>query len=208
VSYPPPNPNQPQQPPVPPGYGPPPPGTPGVPFGPPPAKKNNKKLLFGIIGGVLALCCAGGAIAAIAGDDDDKPEASATTAGAAKDNAQAPKATGKAVPKPPTKQITKEPGATRDSGPGMGDPVRDGKFEFTVTKLDCSKSKVGSEYLNQKAQGIFCIISVTVKNIGKEAQTFDGSSQKAYDAEGTEFSNDTRAEIYANEGSPTFLVTG
>ncbi|GAA3347621.1 hypothetical protein GCM10020358_63050 [Amorphoplanes nipponensis] len=87
----------------------------------------------------------------------------------------------------------------------MGDAVRDGKFEFTVTKLDCSKSKVGSEYLNDKAQGKFCIISVTVKNIGKEAQTFDGSSQKAYDAEGIEFSNDTGAEIYANEGSPTFL---
>lgn len=93
----------------------------------------------------------------------------------------------------------------RIPGPGVGDPVRDGKFEFTVTKLDCSKSKVGSEFLNETAQGKFCIISVTVKNIGKEAQIFDGSSQKAYDAGGTEFSNDTSAEIYANEGSPTFL---
>ena len=34
---------------------------------------------------------------------------------------------------------------------------------------------------------------------------FSGSNQKAYDAEGTEFSNDTGAELYANEGSPTFL---
>jgi hypothetical protein len=193
VSYPPPNPHQPQQPPVPPGYG------------PPPAKKNKKKLLFGIIGGVLAVCCGGGAIAAMAAGGDDKPEASATTDPTAKATAQASKATGSRVTKAPAKKVPTEPVATRDSGPGMGDPVRDGKFEFTVTKLDCSKSRVGSEYLNEKAQGKFCIISVTVKNIGKKAQTFSGSSQKASDAEGTEFSNDTGAEIYANEGSATFL---
>jgi hypothetical protein len=195
VSYPPPDPNQPHYPPVTPGYGPPPPGVPGAPFGPPP-KKSNKKLIFGIIGGVLALCCGGGVIAVIAGADDD-PNVSAPAGQADQETAQAPKA--------PANQVTKDPVATRDAGPGMGDPVRDGKFEFTVTKLDCSKSRVGSEFLNETAQGKFCIISVTVKNIGKEAQTFDGSSQKAYDADGTEFSNDTGAEIYANEGSPTFL---
>jgi hypothetical protein len=176
---------------------------PGAPLGPPP-KKSNKKLIFGIVGGALALCCGGGAIAAIAGGDD-KPNASATAGQTDEKTAQAPKETGKAATKAPANQVTKDPVATRDAGPGMGDPVRDGKFEFTVTKLDCSKSKVGSEFLNETAQGKFCIISVTVKNIGKEAQTFDGSSQKAYDADGTEFSNDTGAEIYANEGSPTFL---
>ncbi|MFI7598997.1 DUF4352 domain-containing protein [Actinoplanes sp. NPDC049681] len=207
MSYQPPDPNQPQHPPVPPGYGPPPPGFPTgpgqAPYGPPPAKKSKKKLIFGIVGGVLVLCCGGGVIAAIAGGDDDKPDASATTASAKRQATTKPGA--KTAPKAPAGKVTTEPVATRDSGPGLGDPVRDGKFEFTVTKLDCSKTKVGSEFLNEKAQGKFCIISVTVKNIGKEAQTFDGSSQKAYDAEGTEFSNDTGAEIYANEGSPTFL---
>ena len=89
--------------------------------------------------------------------------------------------------------------------PGLGDPVRDGKFEFTVTKMDCSKTTVGNSFLNEKAQGKFCQISVTVKNIGKEAQYFDGSSQKAKNAESTEFSNDGAAEIYANEDSATFL---
>jgi hypothetical protein len=44
-----------------------------------------------------------------------------------------------------------------------------------------------------------------VKNIGKEAQMFDGSSQKAMDAKGTEFSNDGAAELYANGDSATFL---
>jgi hypothetical protein len=66
-------------------------------------------------------------------------------------------------------------------------------------------SKVGNEYLNKKAQGKFCQISLTVKNIGDEAQTFDGSSQKAIDANGAEFSNDGTAEMYANQDNSTFL---
>jgi hypothetical protein len=176
---------------------------PGGPYGATP-KKSKKKLIFGIIGGLLVLCCGGVAIAAVVGGDD-KPEASATAAPADDETAQAAKGGGKTATKAPKNQITKDPVATGDSDPGIGDPVRDGKFEFTVTKLDCSQKRVGSEFLNAEAQGKFCMVSVTVKNIGKEAQTFSGSSQKAYDAEGTEFSNDTTAEIYANEGTPTFL---
>jgi hypothetical protein len=120
-----------------------------------------------------------------------------TTAKKAGENAPPKAAAPKAVPTNPV--------ATRDAGPGVGDPVRDGKFEFTVTKVDCSRSKVGNEYLNKKAQGKFCQISLTVKNIGDEAQTFDGSSQKAMDAKGTEFSNDGAAEMYANQDNSTFL---
>ncbi len=44
-----------------------------------------------------------------------------------------------------------------------------------------------------------------MKNIGKEAQLYDGSAQKVYDAKGTQFSNSSAAEMYANEGTPTFL---
>jgi hypothetical protein len=87
----------------------------------------------------------------------------------------------------------------------MNAPARDGKFEFTVTKLECGKTSVGDSILAEKAQGQFCIVSLTVKNIGKEAQTFDGSSQKAYDAKNTQYSNDTAAELAINNNSQTFL---
>ncbi|WP_189082424.1 DUF4352 domain-containing protein [Mangrovihabitans endophyticus] len=43
------------------------------------------------------------------------------------------------------------------------------------------------------------------RNIGDKAQLFDGSSQKALDAKGTEYSNDAAAEIDANGDSSTFL---
>ncbi|BCJ53581.1 Mpr protein [Actinoplanes sp. NBRC 14428] len=156
--------------------------------------------MLGIVGGFLGLCCIGGAVAALA-SNDDKPDGAANVVGIP--------ATGKAGTDgaPVAKGATEAPEAKKPEkkAPGLGDPVRDGKFEFTVTKLDCSKSKVGSAYLNKKAQGKFCLVSVTVKNIGKEAQLFDGSSQKAMDAAGTEYSNDGAAELYANEDTSTFL---
>ncbi|MET8354522.1 DUF4352 domain-containing protein [Micromonospora sp. NPDC005206] len=87
----------------------------------------------------------------------------------------------------------------------VGEAARDGKFEFTVKSAKCGVTKVGSDLLGQKAQGQFCLVTVNVKNIGKEAQMFDGSSQKAYAADGTEYSADTGAAIYANKNAETFL---
>ncbi|RQX00066.1 DUF4352 domain-containing protein [Micromonospora inaquosa] len=87
----------------------------------------------------------------------------------------------------------------------VGEPARDGKFEFTVKSSKCGVAKVGSVPLGQKAQGQFCLVTLNVKNIGKEAQMFDGSSQKAYAADGTEYSADTGAAIYANKNAETFL---
>ena len=88
---------------------------------------------------------------------------------------------------------------------GIGDAVRDGKFEFVVTRLDCSRTTLGGSFLSSTAQGKYCVVSLTVKNIGDEAQLFSGGNQKAYDAKGATFSNDGGAEFYANESNETFL---
>ncbi|SCE94832.1 DUF4352 domain-containing protein [Micromonospora saelicesensis] len=87
----------------------------------------------------------------------------------------------------------------------VGEPARDGKFEFTVKSSKCGVAKIGTDVIGAKAQGQFCLVTVNVKNIGKEAQMFDGSSQKAYAADGTEYSADTGAAIYANKNAETFL---
>ncbi|MEV1147347.1 DUF4352 domain-containing protein [Micromonospora sp. NPDC049799] len=87
----------------------------------------------------------------------------------------------------------------------IGQAVRDGKFEFTVKSNKCGVAKVGTDLLGEKAQGQFCLVTLNVKNIGKEAQLLDGSSQKAYAADGTEYSSDTGAAIYANKNAETFL---
>ena len=87
----------------------------------------------------------------------------------------------------------------------IGQPARDGKFEFTVKSSKCGVAKIGTDMLGAKAQGQFCLVTVNVKNIGKEAQMFDGSSQKALAANGTEYSTDGEAAMYANKNSETFL---
>ncbi|MEQ4303897.1 DUF4352 domain-containing protein [Plantactinospora sp. B6F1] len=101
-------------------------------------------------------------------------------------------------------------GISGDSGAGteekagakvakVGDAVRDGKFEFTVKSVKCGVRKVGTDLLGATAQGQFCLVTVNVKNIGKEPQSFSDSNQKAYAADGTEYSTDSEAGLYANK---------
>jgi hypothetical protein len=88
----------------------------------------------------------------------------------------------------------------------LNEVARDGKFEFTVASVECGKPSVGTnEYLTKQAQGQFCLVNVTAKNIGSEAQTFDSSSQYLYDAANSKFSADGTASLYANPQGSTFL---
>jgi hypothetical protein len=88
----------------------------------------------------------------------------------------------------------------------LNEVARDGKFEFTVASVECGKPSVGTnQYLTKQAQGQFCLVNVTAKNIGSEAQTFDSSSQYLYDAAKSKFSADGTASLYANPQGSTFL---
>ena len=92
-----------------------------------------------------------------------------------------------------------------DAPTALNTAVRDGKFEFSVSGVDCSRSEIGeSQYMTTQAQGVFCIVSMRVTNIGNEAQYFDASSQTAFDAAGREFSADSGAAMYLGD-SNSFL---
>ncbi|MDQ0425560.1 DUF4352 domain-containing protein [Cellulomonas iranensis] len=82
---------------------------------------------------------------------------------------------------------------------GIGTPVRDGKFEFTVTGVEPGVTRVGDDVFGQDAQGLFLLVHVAVTNIGDEAQYFDGSSQKLTDTQGRTHSADTGAAIYLGD---------
>ncbi|WP_433730927.1 DUF4352 domain-containing protein [Actinoplanes sp. CA-051413] len=87
----------------------------------------------------------------------------------------------------------------------MGKPAKDGKFEFTVTKMKCGVASVGPADFGEKAQGAFCLVDVSIKNVGTTAEVFNDSSQQATDAAGNVYSVDSGAAVYANEDSSTFL---
>ena len=83
---------------------------------------------------------------------------------------------------------------------GLNQPVRDGKFEFTVTNMDCSQTTLGTAPVTTQATGTFCLVSVNVANIGDEAQTLDATSQVAFDAQNREYSTDIEAAFYLENG--------
>lgn len=85
----------------------------------------------------------------------------------------------------------------------IGEAANDGKFEFTVKGLTCGKATVGTnQYLTRTAQGQYCLLAVTVKNIGDEKQSLLSSNQLLFDAAGKKYSADDTATIYAApEGS-------
>jgi hypothetical protein len=193
------NPHQPPQPTrqfsAPPSYVQPGPAPYGMPpqqvFPPPvPPKKRRPWLWVGVaVLGVISMCMVLAAIGNFAADDPATDPAQ-----------QAVEAAGDTAGKPQAK-----PKPTAKQAPGLNTAVRDGKFEFVVTGVDCSKSTLGHDFLTKKAQGRFCVVDVSVRNIGKEAQMFAGFSQKAFDAAGAEFTNDGGAEFYANDNNETFL---
>lgn len=78
----------------------------------------------------------------------------------------------------------------------IGQPVRDGKFEFTVTSFSCGTTSVGDNpYLTKQAQGQFCILNLNIKNIGDKAQSLFSGNQKLLNGN-TQFSADDTATFY------------
>ena len=178
MTYPPP-PNQRQQPPYVPGqqpYNPPPqygPPPPGFDYQAPPRRRKKWPWIVGGIILVMIIGCVGLSVAGVFGAAKAVSDAGDNAAGK---NAVAGK---------------------------MGTPARDGKFEFTVMDLTCGQKTVGSGVFKSTAQGNYCLVSLKIRNVGQQAQTFDGSSQKAY-AGTTQYSDDGSAEFNFNSGTPTW----
>jgi hypothetical protein len=97
------------------------------------------------------------------------------------------------------------PPRTAAEVPGLGDPVRDGKFEFVVSRVDCSRSTVGLEHLKRTAAGRYCVLSVSIRNIADQPKFFLGRAQKVSDGAGNEYRDDELAGLAANRQNQTFL---
>jgi hypothetical protein len=77
---------------------------------------------------------------------------------------------------------------------GIGDKVRDGKFEFVVTKVQSGMKVIGREpILQEKPQGQFVLVHVNVSNIGDAAQYLSASDQYLFDGQDKRYSADDTA---------------
>ena len=140
---------------------------------------------------VVALAVCGGIIAAMMGGGSDEPE---TTGGGGDTEQPASEA-----------PATEGEDSEEDAAGTLGEPVRDGNFEFTVNSVDCGAAQVGDEFLSDKAQGQFCLVDVTVKNIGDRPQTFLDTDQNAFDANGNEHTVDSEAGVIANDNADVWI---
>jgi Domain of unknown function (DUF4352) len=59
----------------------------------------------------------------------------------------------------------------------IGQIVRDGTFDFTVTQVNSSRT-----FGTARAQGVYVIVTLTVKNVGVDPEVFDRSAQLLEDS--------------------------
>lgn len=77
--------------------------------------------------------------------------------------------------------------------PGLGDPVRDGQFQFVVRSVDCGAREVGEGVGRRPARDQFCLVALRVRNTGREGRTFGGGQQYLFDRDGKRHSPDLDA---------------
>lgn len=79
-----------------------------------------------------------------------------------------------------TTSTAAETTTTTEAGlPRIGDPVRDGQFEFVVTGLEAPGAIYQPEgLLKDEANGAWLVIYVTVENVGDREQAFLAGNQK------------------------------
>lgn len=97
-----------------------------------------------------------------------------------------------AIPRPPAEP---EPAPV-----GLGAAVRDGRFEFVATELDCGETVLDDEFLDRSAQGEYCMVDVRVRNVGTEPQTLDAGSQRLYAVGGNEFRAEGGINLFLDGG--------
>lgn len=88
---------------------------------------------------------------------------------------------------------------------GMNEAARDGQFEFTVTSFECGITSVGEEGFTEEPQGQYCLLGVSVENIGDSAQSLFADNQFLIDDQEREFSADSFATITHNPEGDAFF---
>jgi hypothetical protein len=99
--------------------------------------------------------------------------------------------------------------STASTTPKLNQPANDGKFSFTITSFNCGETQItqpDDPDFTSQAQGQFCIMNLTVKNIGSVAQSFDASSQYLYDSSNKQYSYSSDGTNTANPTSSDFGV--
>lgn len=100
----------------------------------------------------------------------------------------------------------------------IGEAVNANDLSFTVTDISKAKS-LGNSYSKKEAQGTFNVITLTIKNTGKETVTIDSSMLKVNDSQGRKFDYSIegqtakglaqgKVDLFLQQVQPGLSVTG
>lgn len=160
---------------------PPPPGSVPPASAPVPAERARWPVAAAVVIGIAALCCIGGiaviAVSLIGGQ---------------------PASDGDTAPAPGAAEETPD-------APGLRTPVHDGRFEFVVNRIQCGIESIELDRFSETADGQFCLVHLSVRNIGDQPQMFSDAEQKAFGPDGAEYGADSAASVLANRGTDVHL---
>ncbi len=159
----------------------------------PPRRRGGLTALL-IVAGVLAACCAGGATFALLTSAAIRDAVGLGPAAPAEPSNPAPTTHPPTAPAPTTPVVA-----------GLNTPARDGKFQFVVTSVDCGRKSVGAGPVSRKAQGQYCLVGLSVQNVGESGQLLLDGAQIGISADGNEYTPDTAAGLIANANASTWI---
>jgi hypothetical protein len=104
---------------------------------------------------------------------------------------------------PTTTQSTTSPAPTA----GLHSPVSDGSLQFTVNSVQCGQPNVSTGIFDRSAHGQYCLVQLTVKNIGQQGWAFTEQFQKAVDRNGRTYQPDITAGLIVNGNGAALFST-
>jgi hypothetical protein len=84
----------------------------------------------------------------------------------------------------------------------IGQPARDQTLEFTVRSVHCGQTSLGSEPAAPTPAGQFCLVAISVRNVGNGQETYADQNQKALSPQGTPYFDDTMAGVMVRPDNP------
>lgn len=90
---------------------------------------------------------------------------------------------------------------------GLDEPGRDDKLELRMRAVECAVDRIGNPFVSQAPVGQFCLVQVTVRNIGDRPAAVSESLQEAYGPAGKRFVADGAAVLLATPSSPSSSPT-
>lgn len=96
--------------------------------------------------------------------------------------------------------------ATLDAAPAK--PVvtaSEGTLSVSVSKTECGLATVGPADLPLAAEGEFCLVTMAVRNTGKEPRLLDPGAQRAVDEHGRSHRVAEQAAVFVNDQDPSLL---